>query len=173
MNVRPLAGLELGAHLGVLDADYTEIFFDLTGDGVIDGADLALELPRAPKLSVGGSFGYEMQVGDFDTLRFDAFFQHRDRYAYTDNNWGWNTASDRLDASASYTWDRDAADITLRVFGRNLLDQVQFGGDTQLGFAGGPNSNGVNRPFDPQPGAGSFSPLLDGRTLGLELGVEF
>ncbi|ANU08366.1 TonB-dependent receptor [Paraurantiacibacter namhicola] len=173
VTARPAIGLQLGAHLGLLDADYTEVRFDLTGDGVIDGADLALELPRAPKLSLGGSVGYETSVGDSDVLSFYASFQHRGRYAYTDNNWGWNDASNRLDASISYLLGGSEADVTLRIFGRNLLDEVQFGGDTQLPFGGGPFSNGVAAPFDPRPAAGTFSPLLDGRTIGVEVGVAF
>ena len=63
--------------------------------------------------------------------------------------------------------------MRLTVFGRNLLDQVQFGGDTQLPFAGGAYSDGNNRPFDPHPAAGTFSPLEKGRTLGIEVALDF
>ena len=59
------------------------------------------------------------------------------------------------------------------MFGRNLLDQVQFGGDTQLPFAGGAFSDGNNRPYDPRPAAGTFSPLAKGRTLGFEAAMDF
>jgi iron complex outermembrane receptor protein len=63
--------------------------------------------------------------------------------------------------------------VRLSVYGRNLLDQVQFGGDTQLPFAGGVYSDGNNRPFDPSPAAGTFSPVEKGRVLGIELGAAF
>ena len=63
--------------------------------------------------------------------------------------------------------------IRLTVFGRNLLDEVQFGGDTQLPFAGGVYSDGNNRPFDPRPAAGTFSPLEKGRTVGVEVALDF
>jgi len=59
------------------------------------------------------------------------------------------------------------------VFGRNLLDEVQFGGDTQLPFAGGTYSDGNNRPFDPHPGAGTFSPVNKGRELGVGVDWDF
>ena len=47
------------------------------------------------------------------------------------------------------------------------------GGDTQLPFAGGTFSDGNNRPFDPRPAAGTFSPVQKGRVLGVELGAAF
>ena len=104
-------------------------------------------------------------------LSTDVFFQHRSAFAYTDNNWGFNSASDRLDASlALHLAD---SGLTFRIYGRNLLDEVQFGGDTQLPFAGGAFSDGNNRPYDPRPAAGTFSPLAKGRVLGVELAAEF
>ncbi|MFM7404051.1 MAG: hypothetical protein ACKO1N_08165, partial [Erythrobacter sp.] len=60
----------------------------------------------------------------------------------------------------------------LSLYGRNLFDQVQEGGDTQVPF-GGPNSTGVRRPFAPNPTAGTFSPLMRGRNIGIEALFEF
>jgi iron complex outermembrane receptor protein len=54
-----------------------------------------------------------------------------------------------------------------------VLDEVQFGGDTQLGFAGGAMSDGNSRPFDPRPAAGTFSPLAKGRLFGVELAISY
>jgi len=166
----PARGLTVSANLGLTDADYTDVFFDLNSDNVIDAKDLALELPRAPKSTWGGSVQYEAPVG-IGALAFNAFFQHRARYAYTDNNWGFNSASDRFDSSISLKLDDP--NVTLTLFGRNLLDEVQFGGDTQLPFAGGTYSNGVNAPFDPSPAAGTFSPVAKGRIMGVELAADF
>ncbi len=101
----------------------------------------------------------------------NADYQHRARYAYTDNNYGWVDAIDSLDASIGVDLGRPAMRISL--YGRNLLDQVQFGGDTQLGFAGGPNSDGNNRPFDARPATGTFSPLMKGRRIGAEFAFRF
>jgi iron complex outermembrane receptor protein len=169
LRLAPAAGLELAANLGLTDAQYTRAFFDINSDGVIDAADLALALPRAPKATWGGSVGYAVPIGGRNSLRADVFFQHRDRFAYTDNNWGFNSASDRLDATLALKH----RGLRLTLYGRNLLDEVQFGGDTQLPFAGGPFSDGNNRPFDPRPAAGTFSPVEKGRVLGVELGAEF
>lgn len=169
--LRPAAGLTLSANLGLTDAEYSRVFLDLTGDNAITTADLALALPRAPEWSWGGSVAYEVVLSAGVDLSADVFFQHRSAFAYTDNNWGYNSASDRLDASIAL--DMAESGLTIRIYGRNLLDEVQFGGDTQLPFGGGAFSDGNNRAFDPAPAAGTFSPLAKGRSIGLELGVQF
>lgn len=169
-RVEPAHGLTFSANLGLTDAEYTDVFFDLSGDGVIDGADLALDLPRAPRATWGGSASYAVDVSDSAVLTANIFFQHRDRYAYTDNNWGFNYASDRLDASLALSCDCGA---TLSLFGRNLLDEVQFGADAGLPFAGGPFSDGDDAPYDPAPNAGTFSPINKGRTVGVALDIQY
>ena len=169
--LQPAPGLSVSAHVGLTDAQYRRVFLDLTGDNAVTAADLALDLPRAPEWSWGGSVGYTASLSAGVDLSADAFFQHRSAFAYTDNNWGFNSASDRLDASLAL----DLADqgLMVRLYGRNLLDEVQFGGDTQLPFGGGAFSDGNNRPFDPAPAAGTFSPLAKGRVIGVELDARF
>lgn len=165
----------LTANFGYINARYTDVLFDISSDGKVDAADKALALPRTPQWTYG--FGV---VGDFklpsgNAIVARANFQHRDRFAYTDNNFGWITASDNLDASLSYK----TGGLTFTVYGRNLLDQVQHGGDTQLGTAaqipvfGGPLSTGVDQPFGQNPKAGTFSPLVRGRVLGIEVNADF
>lgn len=166
----PIDGLALAANLGLIDADYTAVFFDLSGDGAIDADDLALDLPRAPKASWGGSVTYNARIADSKTLTANIFFQHRNRYAYSDNNWGFNYASDRLDGSIMLVCD---CGFSLTVFGRNLLDEVQFGADAGLPFAGGAFSDGNDAPYDPNPNHGTFSPVSKGRTVGIELGYRY
>ncbi|MCW1401293.1 TonB-dependent receptor [Novosphingobium sp. MW5] len=168
---RPFEGLSLNASLGHIDARYTSVKFDINSDGVINAADLLVDLPRAPRWTWGLGGSYRAGIGEHAAITARADFQHRSRFAYTDNNWGWNSASDRVDASI--TLDLGQPAIRLTVFGRNLLDQVQFGGDTQLPFAGGAFSDGNNRPYDPRPAAGTFSPLAKGRTVGLEAAMDF
>lgn len=169
--LNPSPRLSLAANVGWLDAGYRRVFLDLSGDGAVNGADLGLALPRAPAWTFGASGGYEIPIGNARFVRADLFYQFRDRFAYTDNNWGFNDLAHRLDGSVTLGCETCGARLTL--FGRNLLDQVQFGGDTHLGFAAGPFSDGVNSPFDPRPGAGTFSPMLPGRSVGLELAVQF
>lgn len=164
--------LRISANLGYVDARYTDAFFDINSDGVIDADDLALALPRAPEWTWGGSIDWSAPIAGSEASVFaNAFFQHRARYAYTDNNWGYNSPSNRLDAGIGVNLGNPAIRFTL--FGRNLLDELQFGGDTQLGFAGGGQSDGTNEPFDPNPAAGTFSPAFKGRTLGVEVSMDF
>jgi iron complex outermembrane receptor protein len=162
--------LRLSANLGYVDARYTAAFFDIDSSGAIDAGDLDLELPRAPEWTWGGAIDWSTPIGGPASLFVNAFFQHRSSYAYTDNNWGYNDPSDRLDASVGVNLGNPAIRVTL--FGRNLLDELQFGGDTQLPFAGGVLSDGNNRPFDPNPSAGTFSPVFKGRTVGVEVSMD-
>lgn len=160
----------VNANVGYIDADYTKVFYDISGDGVIGPADMALALPRVPEWTYGVGATYTLPMGEVASLVASGRFQHRDRYAYTDNNFGWVGESDWLDADL--TWNTPVRGMSLSFYGRNLLDEVQFGGDTQIPF-GGPLSDGTNRPFDPRPTAGTFSPLVKGRTLGVEVAMEF
>jgi len=167
----PAPGLRLTAQLGHTDAQYRRAFFDINSDGAINAADLALDLPRAPKWSWGFGAAYEAALGEQARLTARADFQHRSRFAYTDNNWGFNSAADFLDASVTLDLGQPAIRVTL--YGRNLFDEVQFGGDTQLPFAGGAFSDGNNRPYDQHPAAGTFSPVAKGRLVGIEVGMDF
>ncbi len=165
----------LTANFGYINARYTNVLFDISSDGKVDAADKALALPRTPQWTYGFGVVGDFKLSSGKAIVARANFQHRDRFAYTDNNFGWITASDNLDASLSYK----TGGLTFTVYGRNLLDQVQHGGDTQLGTAaqipvfGGPLSTGVDQPFAENPKAGTFSPLVRGRVLGIEVNADF
>ncbi len=163
--------LLLAANVGYIHAAYRKVFLDISGDGAIGAADSALALPRVPKWTWGGSLSHELPLGGVSSLVSRVSFQHRSRYAYTDNNFGWVGASDWLDADL--TWNLPVKGISLSIYGRNLLDEVQFGGDTQIPFGTGAFSDGNNRPFDPSPAAGTFSPLYKGRVVGVEATFDF
>lgn len=172
----PSPALRVSASLGHIDAGYRNVRFDINSDGAINALDRELALPRAPRWTwgLGGQYRTSLSgvgLGDKANLSARIDFQHRSRIAYTDNNWGFNSASDRLSASLSVDLGDPAIRVT--VFGRNLLDEVQFGGDTQLPFAGGVYSDGNNRPFDPRPAAGTFSPMEKGRSVGVEVALDF
>lgn len=157
------------ANLGLIDDDYDRILFDISGDGMIDDADLDLRLPRVPEVTWGVGLIHELLL-DRGAIVSRVNYQFRDEFAYTDNNFGWVQQADNLDANI--TWETPVDGFSLSLYGRNLLDQVQVGGDTQVPF-GGPLSNGVNRPFDAFPAAGTFSPLSKGRQVGIEAVFEF
>ncbi len=163
--------LLVSGSVGHIDARYTKVFYDISGDGAIGAADLELALPRVPRWTWGVGALHEAWIGETSRIVTRVDFQHRSRYAYTDSNFGWVAASDNLDASL--TWYLPVKGMSISVWGKNLLDEVQFGGDTQIPFGSGAYSDGNNRPFDPSPAAGTFSPLAKGRVVGVEFGVEF
>ena len=162
-------GFLVTANIGLIDAQYDKVRFDISGDGVVDAVDKALALPRVPETTWGVGFIWDVDLGDKGTLVSRANFQHRDEFAYSDNNFGWVQAADMVDANL--TWNTPYKGLSVSIYGKNLLDEVTAGGDTQVPF-GGPLSNGVNQPFDVYPAAGTFSTLSKGRRIGLEISLE-
>ena len=168
-RMRVSDSLAFTANIGIIDAKYDEVLFDISGDGIINDADLDLSLPRVPPITVGLGAIHEWDLGNSKILS-RVNYQYRDEAAYTDDNLGWLNSLDNLEANIS--WETPVEGLTLSVYGRNLLDSVQEGGDTQVPFAG-PNSTGVRRPFAPNPTAGTFTPLMRGRNVGVEALFEF
>jgi len=166
---RVTPGLILTANVGVIDDQYDEILFDISGDGVINDTDLDLRIPRVPELTFGAGFIHELFVGDNEFVT-RVNYQFRDEFAFTDDNRGFIQSLSNLEANI--TWVTPIEGFSLSVYGRNLLDEVQAGGDTQVPF-GGPLSDGVGDPFGRAPAAGTFSPLQRGRTIGVEAMIEW
>ncbi|GFE80154.1 TonB-dependent receptor [Steroidobacter agaridevorans] len=149
---------QLTGNVGYTDGEYDRIRYDISGDGIIDGRDYALRIPRLTKLTWGLGLSWETDMSSTPvTTRIN--FNHRDDAAYTDNNRGWLNAADMLDASVGVSlMDRR---LRLSLFGRNLLDEVTEGNDTQL-----PNTAAFG-------GVGAtFSPLSKGRVLGVEVNYK-
>ena len=165
-------------NIGLLDGDYDSVLFDISGDGVVDDADLALDIPRVSPITFGAGVIHDLDLGTSGGLTTRVNFQRRDEFAYTDTNSGWIQAADILDANI--TWDTPVQGVSLSLYGKNLLDEVQAGNDTQLPFGGNiapllgqPSlANGVNRPYDRFPAVGTLSPLKKGRLIGLELTIR-
>ena len=156
--------LFLQANLGYVDGSYDEVLFDLTGDDVIDGEDLALEIPRLAPWSYGAQLTYQRQWSQ-GTFTIQGSGYRRDPSPYTDNNRGWLRAADMFNANVSLGFLDDR--LTISAFGKNLKDEVTIGGDTQLppNFPGGPAF-----PVPSLAGDGAtFSPLNKGRVYGVEL----
>jgi len=168
-RMRVSDSLVFTANVGIIDAEYDEVLFDLSGDGLIDQTDLDLSLPRVPPVTVGAGFIHELDLGNSNILT-RVNYQYRDKAAYTDDNLGW--LNDLSNLEANITWNTPVDGLSLSIYGRNLLDQVQEGGDTQVPF-GGPNSTGVRQPFAANPTGGTFTPLMRGRTVGIEAMFEF
>ncbi len=159
----------LTGNLGLIDAEYDSIQQDISGDGIVNGDDLALALPRVPEATYGIGAIWDISLGDNGGLVATANYQYRDEFAYTDSNFGWVQEADMV--NADLTWNTPVDGVSVSLYGKNLLDEVQVGNDTQLPFPG-PRSNGVQEPFQDQPGAGTFSPLKKGRLVGVEFVIR-
>ncbi|WHI53439.1 TonB-dependent receptor [Microbulbifer sp. MLAF003] len=145
-------------NVGYVDGDYDKVLGDLNGDGVVDGTDLGLEIPRLAPWTYGVGFVHDLQLGAYGSLTSRINFNHRDAAPYTDDNRGMLSEVDMLDFSIGYT--PDSGSFTVSMFGKNMLDEVTEGNNTQLP----PIMGGVGA---------SFTPLNKGRVMGLELLYEF
>jgi iron complex outermembrane receptor protein len=132
-----------------------------------------------PEATYGVGCLYDLDLGDRGSLVSRASFQHRDEFAYTDNNFGYIDEADQVDANL--TWNTPIEGLAVSLFGKNLLDEAITGGDTQVPFGGafagsvpgGQNlSDGTNDVFDPNPAGGTFQPLQPGRIIGIELSIR-
>lgn len=147
--------LSVTGNVGYTDGEYDVIRFDISGDGLINEIDYGLDIPRLAPLTWGAGFTWDAPIGT-SLLTTRVNFNHRDEAAYTDNNLGKLNEADMIDASVGLTLMDDR--LRLSVFGRNLLDEVTEGNDTQL-----PNTPAFG-------GAGaSYSPLNKGRVYGIEV----
>ncbi|KUJ84288.1 TonB-dependent receptor [Microbulbifer flavimaris] len=139
---------------GYVDGDYDQVLGDISGDGLVNDVDLGLDIPRLAPWTYGVGLVHDLSLGSAGTVTSRINFNHRDASPYTDNNRGLLSAADMLDFSIGYT--PDAGNYQLAFFGRNMLDEVTEGNNTQLPV----NLGG--------PGA-SFTPLNKGRVMGVEL----
>ncbi len=147
--------LTLTGNIGVLNSQYKNVRFDISSDGDVDAEDRALKLPRLAPLTWGVGLLYDTDLSDWGSLFANVNLNYRDRSFYTDNNFGFLNAATMLDANITVEF-MDGA-MAFSVYGKNLLNEVTYGGDTQLPFF---------------PGA-TFSPLNKGRIYGVEMQVNF
>ncbi|MFT5711242.1 MAG: iron complex outermembrane receptor protein [Halioglobus sp.] len=148
------------AAVGYVDAEYDEVRDDLNGDGVIDGKDEALDIPRAPELTYSLGFTYDMDIGSWGYANARINYAYRDEMAYTDSNAGFIGEAEVLDAGLDFYSNNGKWVFSL--YGRNLLDNNWHGGDTQL-----PDTIGG------VPTGGSFAPLTAGARYGAEVTYNF
>lgn len=151
----------LTASLGWVEPSYTSVRFDLNGDGVINAADEALELPRAAEWTYSVGLNHDWLFNSGGALTGRISFAYRDDSFYTDNNLGYLLSQEILDAGLDYTTANGR--WVFSVYGRNLLNDVNHGGDTQLP----PTLAGV------LPWGGTFSPLIKGRVAGFEVNFNY
>lgn len=146
--------------LGHANGDYDKVIFDIgfpsVSPGVVDASDKALKIPRLAPWTWSAGFVHTLPLGGETTVDTRFNYSHRDAAFYTDNNLGVLNEVEIIDASIGLNLGGNA---TFSVYGRNLLNESNFGGDTQLPPTIGPF------PF----GGGTFSPLSKGRIVGIEL----
>ncbi|NNC99051.1 MAG: TonB-dependent receptor, partial [Gammaproteobacteria bacterium] len=150
----------LNASIGLIDPEYSNVTFDLNGDGVINNADKNLNLPRAADLTFAVGLTLDSDIGNWGTAATRINYAFRDDSAYTDNNLG--TINDQRILDAGIDFYSDDGKWQFGIFGKNLLDEVKHGGDTQL-----PSLLG------PIPLGGTFSPLAKGRIFGVDATYNF
>ncbi len=157
MVALPLPQLAINASLGYLEGDYDDVTFDLTGDGVINQADLDLKIVRLPKWThtVGATF--DQELGNFGLLSLRGEYSHRSSTFFTDKNIGTLPSYDVFNASVSLiSFDEQ---WTLTFYGKNLSDEAILQQNTTLPFGA----------F----GAPRLSTLAEGRRWGLELKFQY
>jgi iron complex outermembrane receptor protein len=148
------------ASVGYIDAEYDSVSEDLNEDGVIDGKDEGLDLPRAPEWTYSLGATYDMDLGNWGFMTARANYAYRDDMAYTDSNLGYIDDIDMVDAGLDF--HSNSGKWIFSLYGRNLLDETSHGGDTQLPDFIGPVATG-----------GTFSPLTPGIRYGAEVTYNF
>ncbi len=146
--------LILTGNVGYLNGSYKNIVFDLTGDGVIDAADEALEIPRLAPWSFGVGAIHSFDLSESIVMNSRINYSHRDKAYYTDNNLGFMNPVDMLDGSIAL----DFGKTVVSLYAKNLLNDVNHGGDTQLPATFGYGSGGA---------------LTKGRNFGIEIRYDF
>lgn len=146
--------------VGWLDPSYTKVLFDLNGDGLINNLDKNLRLPRAPEWTYDIGITNNLELGSAGRLSSRISYAYRDDSAYTDNNLGYLLAQDIVNFGLDF--HPAGGHWIASIYGRNMLNSVSHGGDTQL-----PNILG------PVPTGGTFAPLAKGRVVGVEVSFTY
>ena len=139
----------LSGFVGYTRGRYDHVRYDLDGDGSTIGDD-RLRLPRLAELTWGVETAFVRNVGERGQVTARLALTHRDDSVSTDDNTGRLKGGELLDASIGYS---PTDDLKLTLYGRNLLSEPFWVTDLDLSVL-------VNS---------TFSPLREGRTIGLEL----
>ena len=152
--------LFLTGSVGYVNPEYTKVKEDLNRDGILDEKDLALELPRAAKWTYSVGLTHDTGAASWGQMTSRISYAYRDKSYFTDDNRGYILEQNILDAGIDIIPANGRFSIGL--YGKNLLDEVKHGGDTQL-----PNT--LRTAAGPLPLGGTFSPLAKGRIFGVQL----
>ena len=152
--------LQATGSVGWLDPEYKKVRFDLNSDGMIDGRDKDLDPPRAAKWTWSLGLRHHLQAGDLGSINSRVSYSYRDKSYFTDNNLGYIMSQKILDAGLDFHMGNSR--WVFSIYGKNLLNEVKHGGDSQL-----PSRLG------PVPLGGAYGPLAKGRVIGGEVTFTF
>jgi len=150
--------------VGYVDPEYTKIKHDLNQDGALDKKDLALELPRAAKLTWSVGATHSAGLANWGEMTSRVSYSYRDKSYLTDDNRGYTPEQNILDAGVDITPMNDR--FSVGFYGKNLLNEVRHGSYTALSSADG------SAPL-PQLQRSSFAPLSRGRTFAVQLTYRY
>lgn len=170
LSLFPAPNTVVNASFGYTDANYTDVRFDLNNIPPIDAQDRALQLPRLANMSVNLRGVYDIFLGTAGVITLRADYSYRDNSFFTDDNIGRLPSGNIFNASISYVLPViETGEVWLlpkiNIYGRNLLNEVFFGGQTPL--------------IDELPiGSdialgGNISTLKEGRVIGAELRLDW
>ena len=152
--------LLLVGSVGYVNPEYTKVKHDLNLDGSIDENDEALELPRAAKWTYSVGLAHDTGAASWGRMTSRINYAYRDKSYFTDDNRGYILEQNILDAGVDIIPANGRFSIGL--YGKNLLNEVKHGGDSQL-----PRMLGLSPLVAPL--GGTFSPLAKGRTFGVQV----
>lgn len=107
------------ASAGYTDARYTKVVYDLDNDGAINGKELALQLPLAPKWTYSLQARYSHQY-NFGKVAAQLGWHYQSSSYYDIANTGLLPGYGRLDINVDYS---PARNWTLTLFVKNTLNQ--------------------------------------------------
>ncbi|MCP3730323.1 TonB-dependent receptor [Sphingomonas sp. MG17] len=150
-------GLVFKGSVGYVDGKYTRIIADISGDGIINATDLALKIPRLAPWTYSASLFYDTEIGSAGSASFQLSFDHRDGAAFNDRNVGFLPAIDNLYTNLAFEPEA-VPGLKLSIYGKNLLNERNYGTDTPLGSI---------------PSGGSHQTVDKGRVFGIEVNYKF
>ena len=138
-------------NVGTLNAKYDSVTYDITGDGAIDFNEYNLALPRAADLTYSAGLSRDFNVGTW-SANGRISYSYRDEVAYDDANIGIIGEQRLLDVGVDFY--SPSENMSVGVYGKNLNDYVKHGNISPVSW-------------------GSFSPLMTGKVVGVELVYNF
>ena len=141
------------ANVGYINAEWDSLNSALTSNGIDEDEDL--EISSVPEWTYSLGLNHDLQLGSWN-LGSRVNYAYRDKMYTTDDNLGY--LESWADLTAGVDLSSDSGDWVFSLYGKNLLDETNFGGDTQV-------SSSI--------GGGTFAPMQKGRTVGVQLEYNF